>query len=90
MPLLTRPAMPAALRELDDELDKIFKETRSKNFSIKRTGRLDTHDEPMPLTEPDDMVIFTSPCHVYEPIKVPEAKQSGPFHCLICGNAFGV
>lgn len=82
--------MPAALRELDDELDKIFKETRSKNFSIKRTGRLDTPDEPMPLTEPDDMVIITSPCHAYEPIKVPEAKQSGPFHCLVCGNAFAV
>jgi hypothetical protein len=35
------------------------------------------------------MMIVISPCHSYEPVKVPEATE-GPLHCLICGTPFAV
>jgi hypothetical protein len=82
-------AMPAAIQQLDDELGRAFKGMNSKHFKIKKTGHLDAPDEPMPLTEPDDMSIVTSPCHGYEPVKVPETESS-PFYCLVCGAAFAV
>jgi len=56
-------------------------------LEIKPSG--DRPSEPDPLTEPDDMVIVSSPCHEYEPVKVPEAATS-PFHCLVCGAAFSL
>lgn len=82
-------AMPAALQEVESELDRAFRGLNSKHLKVKRTGHLDTPAEPMPLTEPDDMVIIASPCHAYEPVKVPEA-EAGPFYCLVCGSAFAV
>jgi hypothetical protein len=44
---------------------------------------------PGSLTEPVDMQIIASPCHSYEPVKVPD-DATGPFHCLICGQQFAV
>jgi hypothetical protein len=34
-------------------------------------------------------VIVASPCHAYEPVKVPEAA-TGPLHCLVRGQPFAV
>ena len=82
-------AMPSALRSLEDELNKTFRRASNKHMTIKRTGHLDPPDEPMPLVEKDDMSIVTSPCHAYEPVKIPETA-AGPFHCLICGSPFAL
>jgi hypothetical protein len=35
------------------------------------------------------MVIVASPCHSYEPVKLPE-DHTGPLYCLVCGSAFAV
>lgn len=82
-------AMPAALQSLDDELASAFKGLNSRFVKVKKTGHLDIPDEPEPLAEPDDMVIVASPCHGWEPVKVPEDAVS-PFHCLVCGQQFAV
>lgn len=82
-------AMPTALQVMDDEIGQMLKGLSSKHVKVSRTGHLDVPDGPLPLIEPDDMVIVASPCHSYEPIKVPE-RERGPFHCLVCGTAFAV
>ncbi|MBO3674013.1 hypothetical protein [Streptomyces sp. NEAU-YJ-81] len=82
-------AIPAATREIEQELRDAFKGASSKHLRFDFKGGIDTPDVPAPLTEPDDMVIVTSPCHSYEPVKVPE-DASGPHHCLVCGQAFAV
>jgi hypothetical protein len=82
-------AMPSAIQSLEDELDGIFRSTTRKHLSIKRTGHLDSPESPMPLVEKDDMSIVTSPCHPYEPVKIPETAVS-PFYCLICGSPFAL
>jgi hypothetical protein len=82
-------AMPVIMRHADDLITDAFTGLNSKNLKITRTGHLDAPDEPDALVEPDDMVIVLSPCHAYEPVKVPE-DASGPFHCLVCGEPFAV
>ncbi len=82
-------AMPAAIQYLDDELSSAFRGLNSKHIKIKKTGHLDVPNEPDPLTEPDDMMIVASPCHGWEPVKIPEGTTS-PIYCLICGEAFAV
>lgn len=82
-------ATPMALQVVQDELESALMTLRSKSFSIKVDSRSAVPKEPMPLTEPDDMLIITSPCHAYEPVKVPE-DTLGPFHCLVCGAPFAV
>ena len=82
-------AAPALTRLVDEELSRAFKGLGSKNIKIKKTGHLDLPDEPMPMVEADDMTIIVSPCHPYEPVKVPETA-TGPYHCLVCGQAFAV
>lgn len=86
---IQRAAMPAVLRSVEEELGSMFRSASSKNFSAKQTGSFDTHEVPMPLVEKDDMTIIASPCHAYEPVKVPETAMS-PFHCLVCGSLFAV
>lgn len=81
--------MPAVIRHADDLIADAFKGMNSKYLKVKVTGHLDTPDEPVALVEPDDMVIVVSPCHAYEPVKVPEAA-TGPLHCLVCGQPFAV
>ncbi|MFB7338606.1 hypothetical protein ACFCZ6_00935 [Streptomyces hydrogenans] len=78
-----------AARMVEDELKKSFKRARSKYLKVSVKGGMESPGVPSPLTEPDDMVIVTSPCHSYEPVKVPE-DTSGPYHCLVCGQAFAV
>ncbi|MGV9880709.1 hypothetical protein [Streptomyces sp. NPDC003006] len=81
--------LPAAAREIEQELRTAFKGANSKHVKFNFKGGVNAPDVPTPLTEPDDMVIVTSPCHSYEPVKVPE-DASGPHHCLVCGQAFAV
>ncbi|OEV27095.1 hypothetical protein AN219_23780 [Streptomyces nanshensis] len=80
---------PAAMREVEQGLKDAFKSARSKHVKFDFKGGFNTPDVPAPLTEADDMTIVTSPCHAYEPVKVPE-DASGPYHCLVCGQAFAV
>ncbi|WP_435229159.1 hypothetical protein [Streptomyces sp. Tue6028] len=81
--------VPAAVREIEQELRDGFRTASSKHVSFEFKGGFDTPEVPTPLTEPDDMTIVASPCHSYEPVKVPE-DTSGPYHCLVCGQAFAV
>jgi len=82
-------AMPQVAAYVEDELDAAFKGMNSKFLRFEKTGHIDTPAGPDPLVEPSDMVVVASPCHAYEPIKVPE-DHTGPLHCLICGAAFAV
>lgn len=78
-------AAPAALSYMQDELADAFR--GNKYITFESGGAGDLPDQPHGLTEPDDMEIVTSPCHAYEPVKVPDSS-AGPFHCLICGALF--
>jgi hypothetical protein len=80
-------AMPAAFRFVEDELAATFR--GNKNISFEPGDGSDVPDVPASLTEPDDMRMIASPCHTYEPVKVP-GDSSGPFRCLLCGTAFAV
>jgi hypothetical protein len=82
-------AMPQVATAMDDQIDKLFEGLNSKHVKVKRTGHSDVPEAPTPLVEPDDMVIVASPCHAWEPVKVPESRN-GPLYCLICGAAFAV
>jgi hypothetical protein len=86
---IDQAAAPAAMQLIEDEFDKAFKGASSKHVKFDRTGHLDAPDHPDPMTEPDDMVIVVSPCHGYEPVKVPD-EHTGPLYCLVCGSAFAV
>lgn len=79
-------AEPAVIRYAIDELTSVFK--RNKNFKF-RSGSVDLPEVPASLVEPDDMQIVASPCHAYEPVKVPETL-TGPIYCLLCGTAFAL
>lgn len=82
-------ALPSMMQAIDDELTSAIKGLNSKHVKITKTGHLDVPDEPNPLTEPDDMMIIASPCHSWEPVKVPDDTIS-PLHCLVCGQAFAL
>lgn len=84
--LIERAAMPFALGIVQDELEGMFR--GMKGVEYKRSSE-EPADFADPLVEPDDMTIVTSPCHDYEPVKVPE-DHVGPLYCLICGSAFAV
>lgn len=84
--LAQQAAMPQIMGLVTDELESMFRGV--KGLTYKR-GNDEMPDESVPLTEPDDMVIVASPCHGYEPVKVPE-DHTGPLYCLVCGSAFAV
>ena len=79
-------AMPELMGMVQDQLDAMFRGV--KGITYKR-GHSEVVNESQPLVEPDDMVIVASPCHAYEPVKVP-ADHRGQLHCLVCGSAFAV
>jgi hypothetical protein len=85
--LIQGTAMPAFMRRAQEMISDELR--GSKFFTFKPSTGSDVPDAPLPLTEPDDMKIVTSPCHGYEPVKVPE-NAAPPFHCLICGAAYAV
>lgn len=58
-------------------------------FGNNYTPGKNTAPAPTPLHEPNDMVIIESPCHPWEPVKVPQQRaDSGPLHCLVCGGTY--
>ena len=61
-------AMPQVMEMIHDELQAAFRGIRGITY---KRGRGETFDQSHPLTEPNDMVIVVSPCHGYEPVKVP-------------------
>lgn len=81
-------AMPTLVRELQREMKDAFRSSRRSGIRFE-VGNGDVPDVPAALIEPNDMQIVASPCHPYEPIKVPDV-MAGPFHCLICGGQFAV
>jgi hypothetical protein len=80
-------ATPMILRRFQDELGNALR--GSKHLTYKPGDGSDYPDTPSALVETDDMRIVASPCHDYEPVKVPE-EVDGPLHCLVCGAAFAV
>jgi ribosomal protein S27AE len=80
---------PKAVQSIDDGLSSAFKGMNSKHFKVKKTGHLPVPEAPEELVEPDDMTIVASPCHGWEPVKVPDDAAT-PLYCLICGQAFAV
>jgi len=80
-------AAPLAMRQMGDMLADAFKGVKGVKFESRSDG--DIPDAPDALSEPDDMQMIASPCHAYEPIKVPEG-EGGPFHCLVCGGVFAI
>ena len=84
--LFKRAAMPVALEAAQDELESMFR--GMKGFTYQR-GRDEVVEPAEPLVEPDDMTIVTSPCHDFEPVKVPD-NRTGTLYCLICGSAFAM
>jgi hypothetical protein len=76
-----------SLRFVADEIAAAFR--GNKHLTFRPGSGTDVPDVPASLSEPDDMRIVVSPCHSYEPIKVPD-HLSGPFRCLIYGAAFAL
>jgi hypothetical protein len=70
---------------VNDEMARAFRGSKSLTY----TPGDNTACAPTPLTEPDDMLIIESPCHTWEPVKVPQERaDSGPLFCLVCGESF--
>lgn len=80
-------AAPMIMGQVEDEIESALR--ASKHITYKPGDGSDFPDTPIALVEPDDMRIVASPCHDYEPVKVPE-DVDGPLHCLVCGGAFAV
>lgn len=79
-------ALGHVVNELRDELRRM--ERRSKGL-LKFMSSSDEPEHPDALHEGDDMVIVASPCHDWEPAKVP-AQWSAPLHCMICGTGYSL
>lgn len=79
-------ATPVIMQQIQDGIADALRGNKHVSF---KPGNERFPDGPDALTEPDDMRIVASPCHDYEPVKVPD-EANGPLHCLICGSAFSV
>jgi hypothetical protein len=77
-------AAPTWMREIQRELKDVFGSSRRSGIRFEANDA-DIPEVPAPLAEPSDMQIIASPCHSYEPVKIPD-DAAGPFHCLICGE----
>jgi hypothetical protein len=77
-------AMGPILRDLSDELGRSMRGVRGIEF---KPGRIDEPEPPPALQEPNDMVMVISPCHSWEPVKVPQIAVASVF-CLLCGSEF--
>lgn len=80
-------ALSQALPALADEFFDGLKNLNSKHFKVTRSGHDAPPDAPMPLVEPTDMTVVTSPCHPWQPVKIPDDAKS-PLHCLVCGATY--
>lgn len=84
--LAQQTAMPQFMEMIQDDLEAMFRGVKGMTY---RRGGDEIIDQSEPLTESDDMVIVASPCHGYEPVKIPK-DHTGPLYCLVCGSAFAV
>ena len=84
--LAQQAAMPQFLEMIQDDLEAMFRGAKGMTYERGNDGM---SDESVQLTETDDMVIVASPCHGYEPVKIPE-DHTGALFCLVCGLAFTV
>ena len=75
--------------EVDQMLDDAFRGASSEFVSIERTGNTDLGSNPVPPDEPNDMMAVASPCHPFEPVKIPE-DWNDTIHCLVCGSPFEI
>ena len=73
-----------AFREVIDMLEDSFRGVKGIAY---KSSYEDEPVQPVPLHEPNDMIIVAPLCHPWEPVKVPEEATARLF-CLICGNAF--
>ncbi len=74
-----------AMDMINDELSRAFRGSKNLTYTPGKSNA----PAPTPLTEPDDMLIVESPCHPWEPVKVPsERADSGPLYCLVCGDTY--
>lgn len=53
------------------------------------SSKVNDHDVPDPLVEPDDMMMVEPPCHPFEPLKMAD-DWDAPLHCLMCGERFRI
>ncbi|WP_200938273.1 hypothetical protein [Aeromicrobium sp. Root472D3] len=79
-------AMPHVMGIVEDGLESMFRGVKGMTYE---RGNDILPDESEPLVEPNDMMIVASPCHSFEPVKIP-ADHPARLHCLLCGSAFGV
>lgn len=88
---IDQTAAPLIDDVVDSAMDDLFKGLKgAKGITVKRSRASSARSpNPDPITEPDDMAIVVSPCHGYEPIKVPDSHV-GPLYCLVCGAAFAI
>ena len=84
--LAQQTVMPQVMEMIQDDLEAMFRGMKGMTYE---RGSDELTDQPEPLTELEDMVIVASPCHSYEPVKIPE-DHTGPLYCLVCGSAFAV
>lgn len=83
-------AAPSVAQFIEESVDELFKGFKNNQYvRLERSGHADIPDAPAPLVETDDGRIVTSPCHSYEPVKIPD-DYAGTIHCLICGAAFAL
>lgn len=80
---------PEILQLAHGELTAALRKASSKHFRFKPGNGPRIPEPPEPLMEPDDMTIVTSPCHGWEPVKVPDRAEVSYF-CVICGEPFAV
>jgi endogenous inhibitor of DNA gyrase (YacG/DUF329 family) len=72
-----------------DAVNDAMKEAVRGSKSLRYEPGENTAPAPTPLTEPNDMLIIESPCHPWEPVKVPEERaDSGSLYCLVCGETY--
>lgn len=76
-------------QEVGDMFKSLERKTRSNRYVQFKAGRSAVPDPAEPLVEPDDMTIVASPCHPWEPVKVPE-DHAGTVYCLVCGAEFSL
>lgn len=67
-------------------LERSIRRNKFVKFTADTTDLPDASD---PIVEPEDMTMVTSPCHPWEPIKIPE-DHVGAVHCLVCGDPFAI
>lgn len=79
------------VRAFESELREEMRRSSSSNSSgfLRFDLNANFQNPPSSLIEPNDMAILESPCHPWEPVKVPEDLDA-PFYCSICGALYNV